>query len=325
MNDIWENLRMKFILAPLAGFTNAAFRTLCLKGGADLVYTEMVSMAGLAHSSNPTRHLMEVLPDEKNTACQIFGSKPHEAAIAAKEVSKTGYFTSINLNCGCPMPKVVREGAGAALIHSPELIHDCLVAMKSVTSLPVTLKTRPGPKPDNIKMFEILSAAEDAGATEITLHARFTSQAHGGEVHLKLLAELVSRAKIPVIGNGSVVDVASAKAMEETGVAGIMIGRAALNDPFIFARLKGAQAPEFTPDVRKKLFHDHIDLLIKLYSQIKNKFPSDYLPTLDSYVSGFLRTHLFRYFSGLRGAAEIRRHMNDIHTVEDVMKISNIF
>jgi tRNA-dihydrouridine synthase B len=174
-------------------------------------------------------------------------------------------------------------------------------------------------------MFEILSAAETAGASEIALHARFTSQAHGGEVHLDLLAELVSRAKIPVIGNGSVVDEASAKKMTETGVAGIMIGRAALNDPFIFARLKGTEAPEFTPDVRKKLFHEHIELLIKLHTQIRNKFPSDYLPTLDAYISGFLRTHLFRYFSGLRGAAEIRRHMNDIHTVADVMKLSEGF
>jgi nifR3 family TIM-barrel protein len=316
---------MKFILAPLAGFTNAAFRLLCLKGGADCVYTEMVSMAGLAHGSNPTRHLMEALPGETNTACQIFGSKPHEAAIAAKKATATGYFTSINLNCGCPMPKVVHEGAGASLIKSPELIHDCLAAMKSATNLPITLKTRPGPKPDNVKMFEILSAAETAGASEIALHARFTSQAHGGEVHLDLLADLVSRAKIPVIGNGSVVDEASAKKMAETGVAGIMIGRAALNDPFIFARLKGTDAPEFTPDVRKKLFHEHIELLIKLHTQIRNKFPSDYLPTLDAYISGFLRTHLFRYFSGLRGAAEIRRHMNDIHTVADVMKLSEGF
>jgi nifR3 family TIM-barrel protein len=316
---------MRFILAPLAGFTNAAFRLLCLKGGADCVYTEMVSMAGLAHGSNPTHHLMEVLKEEKNIVCQIFGSKPDEAAFAAKQVSQTGRFSAINLNCGCPMPKVVHEGAGAALINSPELIHDCLAAMKKETSLPVTLKTRPGPKPDNVKMFEILAAAEDAGASEITLHARFTSQAHGGDVHLEKLAELVSRSKIPVVGNGSVIDEASAKAMEETGVSGIMIGRAALNDPFIFARLKGQEAPEFTVEIRKSLYREHIKLLKELHSQIRKSFPDDYIPSLDAYVSGFLRTHLFRYFSGLRGASEIRRQMNDIHSVEEVLNLSERF
>ena len=316
---------MKFFLAPLAGFTNAAFRLLCHEGGADCVYTEMVSMAGLAHGSNPTRHLMEILPGEKNVACQIFGSKPHEAAIAAKEVSETGYFTSIDLNCGCPMPKVVHEGAGAALIHTPEKIHDCLAAMKSATALPVTLKTRPGPKPDNVKMFEILAAAESAGASQITLHARFTSQAHGGTVHLDLLAELVSRSKIPVIGNGSVVDAESAAEMAKTGVAGIMIGRAALNDPFVFARLKGENAPEFTPDARKELFRKHVEYLVSLHKRIAEKVPGDRLPPIDAYVSGFLRTHLFRYFTGLRGATELRRNMNSIHSVEETLKCADAF
>ena len=107
---------MKFVLAPIAGFTNAAFRLMASRGGADLTYTEMVSAAGLAHGSSPTRHLLEILPGEGPVACQLFGAKPDELAYAAREVSATGRFVELNLNAGCPVPRIVREGAGSALV-----------------------------------------------------------------------------------------------------------------------------------------------------------------------------------------------------------------
>ena len=228
---------MKYVLAPIAGFTNAAFRLMASRGGADLTYTEMVSAAGLAHGSSPTRHLLEVLPGEGPVACQLFGANPEELAYAAREVSATGRFVELNLNAGCPVPRIVREGAGSALVKDPARVHDLLVAMVGATDLPVTLKTRPGPRPDKVLMFELLDAAETAGAKGITLHARFTSQNHGGAVHLELLAELVQKARIPVTGNGGVKDVETARAMAETGVAAVMVGRAALPNPYIFSTL----------------------------------------------------------------------------------------
>ena len=321
---------MKFVLAPIAGFTNAAFRLMASRGGADLTYTEMVSAAGLAHGSSPTRHLLEVLPGEGPVACQLFGAKPDELAYAAREVSATGRFVELNLNAGCPVPRIVREGAGSALVKDPAHVHDLLVAMVGATDLPVTLKTRPGSRPDKVLMFELLDAAETAGAKGITLHARFTSQNHGGAVHLELLAELSQKARIPVTGNGGVKDVETARAMAETGVAAIMVGRAALPNPYIFSTLNphhstrnpqpstlNSQPSTLNPQP-STLFHEHLEALKALHAQTAAHFPQDRLPTLDAWVAGAVRTHLFRYFAGRPGVGELRRRLATIRTLREI-------
>ena len=208
---------MRYVLAPLAGFTDAPFRRLCFEGGADFAYTEMVSAAGLAHGSSPTRQLMETMPGEGALGCQIFGANESDVAYAAGAVPDR--FSEINLNAGCPVRKVVKEGAGAKLAEDPEKVYRLLRAMKGSTRLPVTLKTRLGPRPDRNLSLELLDAAERAGAAGVVFHARFTSQMHGGATHLDLLAEIAARAKVPVTGNGSVVDAKSAAAMAAPGVA----------------------------------------------------------------------------------------------------------
>ena len=306
---------MTYVLAPMAGFTNAAFRLVASHGGADKTYTEMVSAAGLAHGSVPTRHLLEILPGECPVVCQLFGANPDELAFATREVAALGRFAEISLNAGCPVRRIVREGAGSALVRKPELVHEILSAMVAETSLPVTLKTRPGPRPDNVLMFELLDAAETAGAKGITLHARFTSQNHAGAVHLDLLRELVRRAKIPVAGNGGVKDEVTAREMEATGVSEIMVGRAALADPFIFARLRTGAAPAVD---RRALFRDHVAALKALHAQLAERFPQSRLPTLDVWVVLAARTHLFRYFAGQRGASELRRRLTAARTIGDV-------
>ena len=307
---------MKFVLAPIAGFTNAAFRLMASRGGADLTYTEMVSAAGLAHGSSPTRHLLEVLPGEGPVACQLFGARPEELAYAAREVSATGRFVELNLNAGCPVPRIVREGAGSALVKDPARVHDLLLAMVGATDLPVTLKTRPGPRPDKVLMFELLDAAETAGAKGITLHSRFTSQNHGGAVHLDLLAELVQKARIPVTGNGGVKDIETARAMAETGVAAIMVGRAALPNPYIFSTLSLKSS---TPSIQSStLFREHLEALKALHAQIATNYPQDRLPTLDAWVAGAVRTHLFRHFAGRPGVGELRRRLATIRTLREI-------
>ena len=313
--------KVRYVLAPIAGFTNAAFRLMASRGGADMTYTEMVSAAGLAHGSSPTRHLLEILPGEGPVACQLFGAKPEELAFAAREVSALGRFVEINLNAGCPVPRIVKEGAGSALVKKPELVHDLLAAMVAETSLPVTLKTRPGPRPDKVLMTELLDAAESAGAKGVTLHARFTSQNHGGEVHLDLLAELVRRAKIPVTGNGGVRDAATACAMAAMGVAAVMVGRAALPNPQIFSVLKGGDAAVSPPSDPHRLFTDHLAALVALHAQTAASFPADRLPSLDVWVAGAARTHLFRYFTGMRGAGELRRRLQTAHTLSDIEQL----
>ena len=323
---------MKYVLAPLAGFTDAPFRRMCFEGGADLAYTEMVSAAGLAHGSSPTRHLLEMMPGEGPVACQIFGANESDIAYATDFVEKANRrcstfnlqpsisfkFTELNLNAGCPMTKVTREGAGAKLVEDPEKIHRLLKAMVSNTSLPVTLKTRLGPHPQRTNILEILDAAETAGARGIVIHARYTSQMHGGPTHLDVLSEVAKRAKIPVTGNGSVTDAKSAAAMAATGVSAIMIGRAALANPFVFSELKQSNNPN---NRTIEQFRKHLDYLLRFRDQLAAHFPQDHIPSPDGFASVKMHVHLFRYFNGRPGAAELRKRLNTVRTLAEIETI----
>ena len=322
---------MKYVLAPLAGFTDAPFRRMCHEGGADLAYTEMVSAAGLAHGSSPTRHLLETMPGEGPVACQIFGANESDIAYATDFIEKLNHhcppppststslrFTEVNLNAGCPMTKVTREGAGAKLVEDPEKIHRLLKAMAGNTSLPVTLKTRLGPHPQKTNIFEILDAAESAGAKGIIVHARYTSQMHGGPTHLDLLREVVERAKIPVTGNGSVMDGKSAAAMAATGVDAVMIGRAALSNPDIFNSLKQSNNPN---NRTIEQFRKHLDYLLEFREQLARKYPNDRIPSADGFASVKMHVHLFRYFNGRPGAAELRKRLNAVRTLAEIETI----
>ena len=321
---------MKYVLAPLAGFTDAPFRRLCHEGGADLTYTEMVSAAGLAHGSSPTRHLLETLPGEGPVACQIFGAKESDVAYAAAFVDRAAgesaekTIVELNLNAGCPMTKVTREGAGAKLVEDPEKIYRLLKAMTENTSLPVTLKTRLGPHPQKTNVFEILDAAERAGAKGFALHARYTSQMHGGPVHYDTLAEVVRRARVPVTGNGSVVDAASAAAMAATGVSAIMVGRAAMANPFIFNELKTNEAERNGGDGAARMnlcCERHLEYLLAFRDQLAANFPNDHVPSPDGFASVKMHVHLFRYFNGRPGAAALRARLNRVRTLAEIREI----
>ena len=309
---------MKFVLAPLAGFTDAPFRLLCREGGADAVYSEMVSAAGLAHGSVPTRHMLATMHGEEPVACQIFGAREGDVAYAADFIQRNcrGSFCELNLNAGCPMAKVTREGAGAKLVERPELVERLLRAMKENTDLPVTLKTRLGPHPQETTVFELLDAAESAGAAGLAVHARYTSQMHGGEVHLETLAEVVRRSRIPVTGNGSVTDAESAAAMSATGVDAVMVGRASLRDPGVFGRLRdGAPPPASTVERARSLFRRHVGLLRKYCAMMAERFPGERLPDAEGWMLVKVRTHLFRYFGGCPGAASLRAGLGSARTL----------
>lgn len=305
---------MKLELAPLAGFTDAPFRRLCVEGGADFAYTEMVSAAGLAHGNAPTRQLMDRMEGEGKLGLQLFGAKEEDFAKAMEGLPT--YFEEVNLNAGCPMSKVTREGAGAKLMEKPELIYRILKIIVGATNSPVSLKTRLGPHPQKTNIFEIADAAYQAGAKKLIVHARYTSQMHGGEVGLERLAEVAERAKLPVIGNGSVCDLKSLKAMAATGVKGVMIGRAALNRPYIFSLLKGenAEAPISLP-------RRHLEYLIQYHEQMVRRYPKAHLPSLDAFVSVKMHVHLFRYFNGKPGAAALRARLNQVRSLAEINEI----
>ena len=307
---------MTFVLAPLAGFTDAPFRRLCFLCGAARATTEMVSAAGLAHGSSPTRHLMETMDGEGPVVCQLFGAKETDLAVAAREVEAVrSRFVELNLNAGCPMAKVTREGAGARLVERPEAIARLVRAMKENTSLPVTVKTRLGPRPGDVRVFEILDAAEQTGASGLVVHARYTSQLHGGPVHLDVLEEVVRRARVPVTGNGSVVDRATADAMAATGVSAIMVGRAALANPGLFAALRDG-TPIARPGADAARLH--LAFLLAFRDQLARRFPNDHIPSADAFASVKMHVHLFRYFAGRPGAAALRARLDAVRTLAEV-------
>lgn len=314
---------MKYLLAPMAGFTDAPFRRMCTEGMADWCGAEMVSAAALAHGHRATRQLLETLPGEAPVACQVFGADAGELAAAAGELSALGgpdgrpRFCEVNLNAGCPMPNVTRSGGGARLVADPDKVFRLLSAMVAASSLPVTLKTRIGPHPGAVTAYELVDAAERAGAASVLLHARFTSQLHTGAPALDILAEAVRRARIPVYGNGGVTGVESAGAMAATGVAGIAIGRAALADPAIFARLRGS----VVGDGPAALVRRHLQAIVEFHAQLARNLPDSRLPPLDDFVALKARTQLFRYFAGRPGAAALRARFNRVQTLADLESI----
>ena len=312
---------MKLILAPIAEYTDSPFRRMCFDGGADAAFTEMVSAAALRHGHPATRFLLEKDESEGVVSCQIFGADETDVAHAARIVSETGRgFAAIDLNAGCPMRRITQGGAGAALVPRPDKVFRLLSAMKENTSLPVTLKTRLGPSPESTTVFELVDAAESAGASRVAVHARYTSQMHGGRVHLDVLSEVVGRAHVPITGNGGVVDAKTAVEMAKTGVSAIMIARAAMANPWVCSEIKAAF--DGTPPVARpspvELFERHFKLVLDFREHLQAKFPDARIPSPDGYASIKMHTQLFRYFNAFPGAAALRRRLSAIRTIADI-------
>jgi len=321
-------------LAPMAGYTNAPMRRLCRQHGAALTYTEMTNDLGLLHASDKTWHLLETFEDEGPVMAHLYGTDPVSLADAAARVEQTGRFAGIDLNAGCPVRKITANGAGAALMHDPRRIHAILTAMRRAIRLPLTLKTRLGPRPDRVVIFEILDAAEQAGADALALHGRFTSQGHGGPVHLDLLAEAKQRASIPIIGNGGVASPRDAWRMfHETGVDAVMIARAAIGNPWIFEDTLAAWASGGEPpaaafagarprrdlNVIRDTLEAHMAAEAELIERIRTRYalPDNAAQTEETLATTF-RCHLFRYLHGLKGSSYVRGHLHELNTLDAI-------
>ena len=260
-------LASPFLLAPMAGYTEAPFRALCLAHACGLVFTELTSVDGLVLGSSRTWSYLEPQRDEQPTAAHIYGSDPNLVARAVERITATQRFALVDINCGCPMPKVTRRGAGAALMEDPSRIASLVRAARSATGLPVTIKTRLGLTPGEINIVDVASAAADAGAAAIFVHARVASARHVGPADWSHLAEVRRRAGIPVIGNGGVRTAAQALRSLDLGVDGVMIGRAAIGNPWIFseaaARLRGITPLPPTREERRAAIARHLRGLIE--------------------------------------------------------------
>ncbi len=232
-------------MAPVAGYSDKAFRSICVDWGADHTCTEMVSSEALVRNSQKTDALIERAENEKTYSVQIFGSNPEFMAETAKIIAEKYHPEIIDINCGCPMAKITKTGAGSALMNEPQLLYKIIAAVNKVLEpykIPVTLKLRAGYTASNLNWKEIAGLAIEAGVKMLAFHPRTRNQMYSGKADWSLIGELVQFAKphgIPVFGSGDLFSPEDAKRMlEETGCAGIMFARGAMGNPFIFAQTK---------------------------------------------------------------------------------------
>ena len=236
-----------FLLAPLAGITDAPTRRLCREMGAALTCSEMVSGKGLWYKDKNTGRLLAVYEDEKPVGFQIFGHEPDILAFTARELDGCENAL-LDINMGCPVPKIVKNGEGSALMKDPDLVYDLVSAVVKNSSKPVTAKIRAGWDEDHINAVEVAHAISAAGASAITVHGRTREQFYSGKADWSVIARVKRAVNIPVIGNGDVTDGPSAMRMiEETGCDFVMVGRGALGNPWIFREMIAAWKGEELP------------------------------------------------------------------------------
>lgn len=316
-------------LAPMAGLTDASFRSVCRRAGASMTFTEVACATGLVHNSGRTLFLFETVEGEGPVSAHLYGSDPAEMADAAQRVEALGRFHTLDINCGCPVRRVMAKGAGAALMHKPDRVREIVRAVTAATSLPVTVKTRLGPRPGLVTVHDLANATADGGGVALFVHARYTTQRHQGETDRATLAEAVRRSRIPVVANGSIVDAASAlTVLRETAAAGVMIGRAAVGRPWVFgevrAALLGDPLPQPPDDAAlRAIMADQLRLEHDLrLREVRFRYTRKREPEAAAAVT--FRAHLLRYLAGRRGSVEVRRHMNEVLALADVWRLADM-
>lgn len=306
-------LASPWLLAPLAGFTDAVMRTLCEEQGAALTYTEMVSAKGLYYGGSKTNDLTYIPESAGPTAIQIFGSEPEIMAYAARELDSLQNKV-LDINMGCPVPKVVRNGDGSALMRDPELVCEIVKAVTSATEKPVTVKIRKGF--DRPNAVEVALAAQEGGASAVCVHGRTRDQYYSGEADRSIVKDVKNAMSIPVIASGDVTDAESGMSMlAETGCDMVMIGRGALGYPWIFRELdaayKGLDIPPHPSDEERiAMMVRHLEMLCELKGESTG-------------VREF-RKFIIRYTKGMHGAAAVRRRANDAVSLEEMKEVIQI-
>ncbi len=305
-----------FFLAPLAGITDASMRRLCKEQGAALVFSEMVSAKGMWYGDKNTGKLLYTNEEEAPVAFQVFGHEPEVMAFAAREFSKMP-CSIIDINMGCPVPKIVKNGEGSALLKNPDLVYDVVSATVKNSDKPVTAKIRIGWDQDSINAVEIAHAVSAAGAAAITVHGRTREQYYSGEADWTQIAAVKKAVDIPVIGNGDVKDGQSALAMlDQTGCDFVMIGRGALGNPWIFqeviAAWRGEELPpKPTREEKKAMMLRHL----KDLSELKGEYAA----------VREMRKHVGWYLKNIPGAAAFRGRVNQIVDLDKLVEaIENI-
>ncbi|MBO5349083.1 MAG: tRNA dihydrouridine synthase DusB [Clostridia bacterium] len=301
-------LNNNILLAPMAGITDRAFRIICEKFGPGLVCTEMISGKGLFYDDSKTKQLLNMSGEQRPIAVQIFGSDVESMKYAAQYVSK--YADIVDINMGCPAPKVVKNGDGSKLLLDLPKAKEIIEEVVKSSSVPVTVKFRKGWDNDNIVAIKMAKIAENAGASAITIHGRTRAEFYSGQADWDIIKKVKDSVNIPVIGNGDVKNVEDAKKMfETTGVDGIMIGRASLGNPWIFKQIiYGMQNEEFSISNAEKLslILEHLNLAIN--------DKGDHVALME------MRKHISWYIKNSKDASKIRDKVNQITDKDELVK-----
>ena len=297
------------ILAPMAGVSDLPFRLLCKEQGAGMVCTEMISAKAILYGNKNTEELMRIHPQEGSVSLQLFGSDPKIMGEMAKRIEDRP-FAVLDLNMGCPVPKVVNNGEGSALMKDPLLAGRIIEAVARAIQKPVTVKIRKGFDDSHVNAPEIAYIAQESGAAAVAVHGRTREQYYTGRADWEIIARVKEAVHIPVLGNGDVTDGESARRMmKQTGCDGVLVGRAARGNPWIFAEitaaLEGRKAPE-RPD-RRALYG-----MILRHSQLLTEYKGEYTAVRE------MRKHVAWYSAGLPHAAGLRRKVNEMETMQQL-------
>ena len=303
------------VLAPMAGFSDRAMRVVCHELGAEYSVTEMVSAKAVVYGDKKTHLLSRIMPDEGAVGLQIFGSEPNIMAEAAGILQEgepgCAMPSAIDINMGCPVPKIYSNGEGSALMKNPELIYKIVRAIRGSISLPLGVKLRLGVDREHINAVECALAAEEAGADLVTVHGRTRVEMYMGETDYSEIAKVKKALHIPLIANGDVTDFDSyQRIIRDTGADGVMIGRGAVGNPFIFyeisERLCGREAPEPGFDMRRRVALRQLTLAIEEKGE--------------AVAVREARKQIAQYFKSKRGAASLRAEINRATTLAEVEK-----
>ena len=299
-------------LAPMAGITDLPFRLICRRLGCGMTVSEMVSAKGLLYKNVKTTEMLRIDDGERPTAIQLFGSVPAELAEAARMVEASG-ADMIDFNMGCPVPKIVNNGEGSALMKNPQLAHDILAAMVKAVKIPVTVKFRAGWDDANRNAVEIARAVEAAGVSAVAVHGRTRQQFYEGKADWSIIADVKQAVSVPVFGNGDIFTVADGlRMLEQTGCDGLMIGRGADGNPWLFtalaAALRGEPQPQ-PPSLKERLAQaaEHLEMLIAYKNEVV--------------AVKEMRRHISAYLKGMPHAAEFRGRFHKVDTQQQFQQL----